>query len=166
MGVAKSEYHEQIARMVQQQRWAALATVDEAGLPAASMVAYALDQGPGCLYLHLSGLAAHTRELLQQPAAALVISECDTGGGDPQQLARLTLRGVCGVIERDAGGYGEARRCYLQRLPDAERLFGFSDFILFRFELTGARFVAGFGQAHSYRGEEMRPLLQREMTGL
>jgi putative heme iron utilization protein len=158
--VAKSEYRQQIAVMLQQQRWAALATVDEAGLPAASMVAYATDTAQGCLYLHLSALAAHTRELLQQPAAALVISECDAGSGDPQQLARLSLRGVCEPIVRDATGYAEARQCYLRRLPDAERLFGFGDFMLLRFEITAARFVGGFGQAHSYRGEEICALLR------
>jgi pyridoxine/pyridoxamine 5'-phosphate oxidase len=68
--VAKSEHRQQIAAMLQQYRWAALATVDVAGRPAVSMVACALDTEQGCIYLHLSGLAAHTKELLRQPAAA------------------------------------------------------------------------------------------------
>lgn len=163
--MSKSEHRQQIAAMLQQQRWAALATVDAAGLPAASMVAYALDREQGCLYLHLSGLAAHTRELLQQPAAALVIGECDMGCGDPQQLARLGLRGQCRCIARDVAGYAEARECYLRCLPDAEQLFGFADFILFRFVIQNARFVGGFGQAHSYRGEELRALLRECKEG-
>lgn len=160
--MAKREHRERIARLLLQQRWAALATLDEAGLPAASMVAYATDRGQGCLYLHLSALAAHTRELLRQPAAALVIGECDAGSGDPQQLARLSLRGVCEPIVREAAGYEGAKGCYLQRLPDAAQLFGFGDFMLLRFEIVAARFVGGFGQAHSYRGEEIRALLREE----
>lgn len=156
--MAKSEHLEQIATMLQQ-RWAALATVDAQGLPAVSMVAYAPDAQAGALYLHLSGLAAHTKELLRQPVAALAISECDTGQGDPQQLARLTLRGRCSMIARDDSGYTAARACYLQRLPDAERLFSFGDFLLFRFVIEGGRFVGGFAQAHSYRGEELWQLL-------
>lgn len=157
--MAKSDHLEQIATMLRQQRWAALATVDEAGLPAASMVAYALDTRQGCLYLHLSALAAHTRELLRQPAAALVIGECDTGRGDPQQLARLTLRVQCSVVGREEADYEQAKACYLQRLPDAVQLFSFTDFMLFRLSVEGARFVGGFGQAHSYRGEEVQRLL-------
>lgn len=159
--MAKSDHLEQIAGMLSQQRWAALATVGEAGLPAASMVAYAVDSRQGVLYLHLSGLAAHTRELLRQPVAALVLSDCDRGEGDPQQLARLSLRGSVTVVERDATGYDAARLCYLQRLPDAEQLFDFADFILFRFTVSAARFVGGFGQAHSYSGEEVCSLLKQ-----
>jgi putative heme iron utilization protein len=159
--VAKSDHLEQIARMLRQHRWAALATVDGEGLPAASMVAYAVDLERGVLYLHLSGLAAHTRELLQHPRAALVIGECDHGEGDPQQLARLSLRGEVCVVTRDEANYESVKGCYLQRLPDAEQLFTFGDFQLFRFTITGARFVGGFGQAHSYRGEELRTLLQQ-----
>lgn len=157
--MAKSDHLQQIAELIGQNRWAALATVDEAGLPAGSMVAYAVDSEHGCLYLHLSGLAAHTRELLHQPAAALVISECDGGGGDPQQLARLSLGIRCEVVERDHATYGAAKACYLKRLPDAEQLFDFGDFRLFKVAVTGARFVGGFGQAHSYRGEEIAALL-------
>ena len=72
--MAKSEHLQQISAMLQHHRWAAMATLNEAGLPAASMVAYALDTQRGHIYLHLSGLAAHTKELLRQPAAALIIS--------------------------------------------------------------------------------------------
>jgi putative heme iron utilization protein len=158
--VAKSDHLKQIAAMLQQHRWVALATVGERGQPAASMVAYAVDAGQGCLYLHLSGLAAHTKELCKRPAAGMVISECDSGNGDPQQLARLSLHGSCEVIAREEPGYVAAKQCYLQRLPDAEPLFNFGDFILFRFVVEGARFVGGFGQAHSYRQEEIRRLLK------
>lgn len=151
----------QIAILLQQNRWAALATVDEAGVPAASMVAYAVDTHQGCLYLHLSALAAHTKALVRSKAAALVIGECDKGSGDPQQLPRLSLRAGCEVIGRDAYDYEVAQRCYLERLPDAQRLFSFGDFMLFRLNIEAARFVGGLGQAHSYRGEEIVRLMQQ-----
>ncbi len=157
--VGKRDHLAQITGMLQQHRWAALATVDAGGLPAASMVAYAVDLPRGCLYLHLSGLAAHTKEILRQAAVALVLSECDTGRGDPQQLARLSLRARGAPIARDAADYESAKQCYLQQLPDAEQLFGFGDFMLFRLVIESARFVGGFGQAHSYSGEEIRQLL-------
>ena len=158
--MAKRDHRAQIAEMIKQQRWAALATVDAQGVPAASMVAYAADAERACLYLHLSGLAAHTKELLMQPTAGMVISACDEGDGDPQQLARLSLRIRCVELARDGEDYLAAKRCYLGRLPDAEQLFGFGDFKLFHAEIEGARFVGGFGQAHSYRGEEIAGLLR------
>lgn len=160
--MVKREHLERIAKMVNQHRWAALATVDRDGVPVASMVAYALDAERGCLYLHLSGLAAHTRELLEQPVAGMVISECDGGDADPQQLARLSLRVRCEELNRESEDYLVAKRCYLGRLPDAEQLFGFGDFKLFQAGIEGARFVGGFGQAHSYCGEEIVRLVRSE----
>lgn len=159
--MAKRDHLWQIAEMTKRHRWAALATMDGDGVPAASMVAYALDTEQGCLYLHLSGLAAHTKELLKQPVAGMVISECDAGDGDPQQLARLSLCIRCAELARESDDYLAAKQCYLQRLPNAEQLFGFADFKLFKARVEGARFVGGFGQAHSYSGDEMVKLLQR-----
>lgn len=163
--MGKSDYLGAIRELVLRQRWAALATVDAAGLPGASMVAYAVGRDDGCLYLHLSGLAAHTRALLQQPAAALLIGECDRGEGDPQQLPRLTLRGRCRVLGRDEAGYEAARSCYLERLPEAAPRFAFADFRLFGLVIEEGRFVGGFGQAHSYSGEELCRLLQQSPGG-
>lgn len=157
--MAKSDHLQRIGEMLHGARWAAMATVDKEGLPNASMVAYAIDSSHSCLYLHLSGLAAHTREILQQPAIALIIGECDTATGDPQQLARLSLRGRCMPISRDSAEWEPARQCYLAHLPDAEQLFSFSDFLLFRFEPESVRFVGGFGQAHSYRQSDIQALL-------
>ncbi len=115
------------------------------------MVAYALDEQYPALYLHLSHLAAHSRNLLDQPEASLVISEADSGTGDPQQLARATLYGQVTPFQRDDEDYSQARHTYLDRLPTAEPMFEFTDFRLFRFNIHKVRFVGGFAQAHSYK---------------
>lgn len=114
------------------------------------MVAYALDDRHPALYLHLSQLAAHSRNLQNRPDASLAISEMDTGEGDPQQLARATLYGRVTPLQGDEADYVPARQRYLQRLPTATPLFDFADFRLFRFAINEARFVGGFAQAHSY----------------
>lgn len=137
----------QLGRLVAGQRWAALATVDSNGQPAASMVGYAAEAEFRGVLIHVSRLASHTRNLLERPVASLVISEPDTGGGDPQQLARVALHGGVTVIRRDDAGYGAARDTYLARLPDAARLFDFPDFVLFRLTPEAARYVGGFGRA-------------------
>ncbi len=152
----KNEQLPHLRQLVRQQRWAALATVGSKGEPQASMVSYAFDEATGDLYLHLSTLAEHTRNLAQNPHASLVISENDDGRDDPQELARAGLSGTISAILPDATEYAAARACYLARLPDAAPRFDFSDFCLFRFQPEKVRFVGGFARAFSYRGDELR----------
>ncbi len=159
--MAKSEELPRLIALLREQRWAAMATIGDEGKAEASMVAYALDEQPDTLYLHLSQLAAHSRNLQQHPDASLVVSETDTLEGDPQQLARVTLYGRASVLQRDERGYEEAKRRYLQRLPTAEPLFDFADFRLFRFSIHKARFVGGFAQAHSYDAADLVKALSR-----
>ena len=140
--------------LLQSQRWAALATVDAQCVPLASMVGYAMSAQLDSATLHLSRLAAHTRNLLANRHAALVIGAHDGGQSDPQQLPRATLQGRVEVIERENERYRSLRDGYLARLPDAAPLFDFPDFILFRLVVEEVRFVGGFAQAFSYRGQE------------
>lgn len=151
----KNEQLPQLRALIRQQRWAALSTVDHKGEPHASMVAYAFNQKTGELYLHLSTLAEHTRNLLEHPQASLVISESDDGRADPQELARAGLNGTLTPINTADPDYAEARGCYLTRLPDALPRFDFSDFSLFRFRVEKVRYVGGFARAFSYRGSEL-----------
>ncbi|MCF6325240.1 MAG: CREG family protein [Gammaproteobacteria bacterium] len=133
----------QLARLVFANRWAALATFN-GGIPHSSYVAYVPD-GEGALLVHISRLAKHTTNLLKNPQASLSISEPDTGGEDPQTLARVSLQAGVTVIEREADAYQTARDQYVQALPDAQQLFSFADFVLFKFRIEEVRFVAGFG---------------------
>lgn len=135
--------------LIRAQRWAALATLGPSGTPDASMVAYAPEANFSSLLLLLSELAGHTRNLQRTPAAGLVVSAPDTGGEDPQTLARISFKGDARPVTRDDPTFPSLREQYLARLPASERLFGFSDFILFRFVPGRARFVGGFARAHN-----------------
>jgi putative heme iron utilization protein len=154
--LSKREHKERMRQLLLAQRWAALATLNGEHQPEASMVAYVVNESLSEVYLHLSTLAGHTRNLARQPRASLVITECDQGdNSDPQQLARASLSGSTSVIEYGSEGYDKARRHYLERLPDAEPLFDFADFRLFRFSIARLRFVGGFAQAYSYTPAEL-----------
>ena len=146
-----------LRRLLSEQRWACLGTLDE-GRPFVSWVAYVVD-GDGSLLLHLSRLAKHTRNLLSDGAVSLAISEIDDGRSDPQTLARITLDGVVEVVARDSAAYPSGRGRYLARLPDAAMLFDFEDFSLFRLAPQAARYVEGFGSTHRLNGERLRQLL-------
>ncbi len=154
----KNEQLPLLRELIWRQRWAALASVSSKGEPLASMVAYAVNEATGELYLHLSTLAEHTRNLADKPQASLVISENEDNRDDPQELARASLTGLITPIETTEPEYPAAKACYLARLPGAAPRFDFSDFRLFRFHVEKVRYVGGFARAFSYQGEE---LLQR-----
>lgn len=153
--MGKRERIKQLAGLIRETRWAALATLGDDGQPHASMVAYAGNEALTELYFHLSRMAAHTGNLVENPACSLVISEQDDHLGDPQLLARTTLQGSVEVIQRDSDEYREAKQIYLEKLPDSEQLFEFPDFLLFRFITGEIRFVGGFGQAFTYSAEQL-----------
>ena len=134
------------ARLVIAHRWAALATLGEDG-PAASMVAYAPESDLNSLVLFLSGLSAHTRNLITEPRVALVISEADPGTEDPQTLARLSIKGTAEMVERTAPEFERVWQVYLSRLPDAAPRLGLGDFSLFRVVIGEVRYVGGFARA-------------------
>jgi putative heme iron utilization protein len=149
------EIYEDAARLVLEERWASLATLDD-GLPLATMVAYAPEPGLGGLVMHLSGLAAHTRALLDDPRCSLAITRPDGGKGDPQLLPRLSLQGSAEALEPETKKHAAARALYVARFPAAEPRFELADFVLFRFVPAEARYVGGFARAIRMSGGQLK----------
>lgn len=154
-GEQRDDELRQLARLLTEQRWAALATVGEDGEPNSSYVAFAIETDFKAVLLHLSQLAAHTRNLLARPTVSLAVTEPDDGRDDPQTLARVTLKGTAVVVPRESGEYTTARERYLERLPAAGPLFGFGDFQLFHVEIAQARYVGGFARARTFGPEAL-----------
>lgn len=154
-GEQRDDELRQLARLLTEQRWAALGTVGENGEPNSSYVAFAIEPDFHAVVLHLSQLAAHTRNLLARPTVSLAVTEPDDGRHDPQTLARVTLQGTAVIVPSETGEYTAARERYLGRLPAAEPLFGFGDFQLFRVELEKARYVGGFARARTFGPEAL-----------
>src|SRR5689334_5133288 len=86
-----------VASLLRSQRIAALGTLRDAS-PFASMVAYVAEPNFGGFLLHLSRLAAHTKQILAAPQSSLLIHERDDERDDPQTLARITLVGAATPI--------------------------------------------------------------------
>jgi putative heme iron utilization protein len=135
----------EMASLLLANRWAALAVDPDDG-PAVSMVAYAVEADGGLL-MFLSGLAAHTRALLERRRAAVVVSAPDLGAGDPQELPRLSIAGPVAAIPRDSDEFAAAWSTYSGRFPAAIPRLALADFVLFRLSATGGRFVGGFARA-------------------
>ena len=119
------------------------------------MVAYALDEEHRGFLLFLSQLAQHTKNLLADPRASLVVSEPDAGDGDPQRLHRITLQTSVVIVRRDDPGYVAAAERYVDRFPDALPRFELGDFVLFRLTPVDARYVGGFARAARFAWAEL-----------
>jgi putative heme iron utilization protein len=144
-----------LAQLLRGQRWGCLGTQSEEG-PYVSWVAFVAEEDFSGLVMHLSQLAKHTRNLVAQPRTSFALSEPDDGRGDPQQLARLTLQGTVAVVPPDSPDYERLKAYYLSRLPDAEMMFQFADFSLFRFEPSSGRYVEGFASSHAMTPEKLK----------
>ncbi len=147
-----------LRQLLLDQRWAALATLNDDGDPLLSFVAYVPEPDFAGFLIHVSRLAAHTRNLLARPGVALGVSAPDAGAGDPQLLARVSIQGQVAEIPRGTAEYDAARARYVARLPEAEQLFGFGDFVLLRLQPEEARYVGGFARAYSLSGDQLRQL--------
>jgi putative heme iron utilization protein len=129
------------------------------------MTSYALAPDGAALYVHLSQMALHTRALLTEPRAALVVSAPDPGDGDPQTLPRLSLSGVALALVPETPEYEAGRAAYVGRFPAAEERFALADFVLFRFEPAEARWVGGFARALRMSGAQLAEALAEAGRG-
>lgn len=151
---------ERLEQLVRARSTAALATL-HAHAPRASMVAYAIAADGAGFIIHVSTLAAHTKDMLADARVSLLIAEAESGGKSPLALARVSVHAMAEPIASDSPALAEFKGAYLARFPDAEQLFGFDDFSMFLIRPVSARFVAGFGQAHSLSAESLARILRQ-----
>lgn len=142
--------------LLQSQRVAALGTIGEDGGPYVSMVRYALAPSVGCLVVHVSGLAAHTRNLQARPNVSLLVMQSEVPGESVHALPRVTLATVANVPTPNSPAWKTCRDSYLARFPEAEPMTQLGDFMFVALEVKNARHVAGFGTARSIDDEEVR----------
>ena len=119
-----------------------LATQGESS-PETSMTPFAMDQGD--VLMHLSTLARHTKNIQRQTEVGFMVCTPESEADSPLALPRISFQGsvlLVPEIELEA-----VKAVYLSRIPDAESLFEFSDFALFRLSVTDVFWVGGFGLA-------------------
>ena len=138
---------------------AALATL-HGGEPAVSMVPFVLPPGGTELFIHVSALATHTRDMREHPQVGLMVMADPAGPWPPQALPRVTLQAQARALSRDSAEYDAARALYLARFPDSAPTFELADFSFFALQPLSARLIGGFGRAHGLVGEPLRAWLQ------
>ncbi|OGA00292.1 MAG: hypothetical protein A3H35_04475 [Betaproteobacteria bacterium RIFCSPLOWO2_02_FULL_62_17] len=147
-----------LRRLLRSRAVAALGTVEK-GEPFVSMVPYILHGAGADFLIHVSGLSAHTRQMLAQPRVSIMVSAAEDAVGDDgaaiqaQALPRVTVQGNATRIDPASRAYAAGKAAYLERFPSAQQMFELPGFSLFAISPRSARFIAGFGKAHSLSQE-------------
>ena len=146
--------------LLRTRRTAALGTLDaSSGAPSVSMVPFAIDAHERCIVLHLSGLAAHTTNLLADARASLLIAAPEVPGAPVHDLPRITLDALASTPAPDSPAGRSAHAAYVQRFPEAAFMTGLGDFRFVTLAPTGARQIAGFGSARTVQAAEIAQVL-------
>jgi len=104
----------------------------------------------GAFYVHVSRLAWHTQDMLQDARVALSIAETDDGRADPFTLMRISIRGTALQIKEGP------KDAWLARFPEQAINFELADFSFWEVTPRDARFVAGFGSIHNLSAEQLK----------
>jgi putative heme iron utilization protein len=148
-----------LAGLVRSRTVAALGTL-HGGEPFVSMVPFALLPAGDAFVIHVSRLAAHTRDMLDDPRVSLLVMQPEGEGVAAQALARVSIQGEAREMEKGSGEERACRAAYLARFPEAAPLTEFADFSFFAIRPSRARFVAGFAQATSVTAETLAKALR------
>jgi len=123
------------------------------------MVPFAvLPGGPGFI-IHVSQLAAHTKDMLLHPQVSLLVIAPPSPEITAQAMARVTVQGQAVPYTAATPAHAEAKAAYLSRFPHSAEMFGFSDFSLFAIVPGSIRFVGGFAQATTISPETLATVL-------
>jgi heme iron utilization protein len=150
-----------LRELLNTRRVAALGTLDarDPAQPFVSMVPFARLGAQACLVIHVSALAAHTRNLLAHPQVSLLVTAADADAEPVHALPRVTFDALAQLPEQGSPAWAAARSAYLARFPEAEPITELGDFSFVLLRPTAARQVAGFGAARSVDAAELARVL-------
>ncbi|MDH2916821.1 MAG: pyridoxamine 5'-phosphate oxidase family protein [Gallionella sp.] len=149
---SKSQSNARTARqMLRAHRYGTLSTLSKKfdGHPFGSIAPYMVDHD-GSLLILISGLAEHTKNILNDSRVSLITHDQN----DPhiQTQGRVTLVGNASFDpERDRCG-----KRYLRYFPEAQTYFDMADFNFFRIVPFAIRHIGGFGDIHWVKADNYR----------
>lgn len=144
-----------LARLLRKERTAHLGTL-RGGAPMVSMTLFLPSTDFAAFHVHVSRLAWHTQDMLQDARVALSIAETDDGRADPFTLARATIRGNALNLPNEGAEFSQLKSAWLSRFPEQAINFQLADFSFWRVTPREARFVAGFGRIHNLSPDALR----------
>jgi putative heme iron utilization protein len=140
-----------LAALIRKERLTHLGTL-RGGAPLVSMTLYLPAPDVSAFYLHVSRLAWHTQDMLQDARVALSIAETDDGRADPFTFMRVSIRGEASLLQHENPSL---KAQWLARFPEQAINFELADFSFWKIAPRDARFVAGFGRIHNLSAADL-----------
>lgn len=140
-----------LAALLRKERIAHLGTL-RGGAPLVSMTLYLLAPNFSAFWLHVSRLAWHTQDMLQDPRVSLSVAQTDDARADPFTLMRVSIRGEASMVQQENPALKDR---WLARFPEQAINFQLADFSFWKVTPRDARFVAGFGRIHNLSAADL-----------
>lgn len=152
----RAKLEQEISAFRTTRRSVMLATANSDGLADASY-APCLEDAAGHVYIFVSGLARHTRNLLTTRRVSVLFIEDEGDAANVFARRRLTLDCSAAPIPRDHPEWTGLLDGFAARQGKmVQTLRGLADFQLFRLTPRCATYVRGFGQTFRLEGEELK----------
>jgi general stress protein 26 len=130
-------------QLLRAHRYGALSTLSKKfdGHPFGSITPYLVDHD-GSLFILISALAEHTRNIRHDPRVSLITHNQEDS--HIQTQGRITLVGSAALEpERERAG-----KRYLRYFPEAQTYYDMPDFQFYRIVPQALRYIGGFGDIH------------------
>ncbi|MDZ7959602.1 MAG: pyridoxamine 5'-phosphate oxidase family protein [Aulosira sp. DedQUE10] len=137
-----------------------ISTVNSEGIPNASYAPFVMDDSYN-IYIYVSGLVTHTKNLLVNPLVGVLFIEDEAQTDQIFARRRLSFDCTATLIERETGHWNKIVEQFQQRFGEIiEVLRGLGDFRIFQLTPSEGRFVVGFGAAYRISGDNLHQLIQ------
>ncbi|MTI62782.1 pyridoxamine 5'-phosphate oxidase family protein [Methylophaga sp.] len=147
----EKEIRDEILHLIHDRQSLMLSSLDQDGLPYASYAPFAV--GDNCLYILISDIAVHAKNLQLHPQASVLIIEDENTAAELFARLRVQYRISAELIPPDSDDWSEGIACLQERHGERIRsLSQLGDFRLFRLHPEGGRYVKGFGKAYRIEG--------------
>ena len=141
------ETREEALQLLSSVHEGSLATMDASGEPFVSAVGF-ITEGEK-IFILMSDLARHTKHLIQNPKASLLIVEQNTKL-PIHEKKRASLSGLVLRVQ-DQTAFEKLKQNYLKAFPKANIFFTLPDFRFYEFQISEIYWIGGFGKAESIK---------------
>jgi len=163
--IDNTEIEKQAEILAQKFETLQLATISNDGFPEISYAPFIAHND--CFYIFISELAAHTRNLLKQPIASVMLIEDEPAADNAFARKRLTYRCQARQVIRETPEFAEQANKMEQRFGAMIKLLTqLNDFHLFELKPVSGQYVAGFGKTYEivYPQKIFRPVTQADIN--
>ncbi|MFN6561311.1 MAG: HugZ family protein [Nostoc sp. ChiSLP01] len=137
-----------------------ISTVSAEIIPNASYAPFVMDDAKN-IYIYVSGLATHTKNLHANPHVSVLFIEDEAKSNQIFARTRLSFDCAVTLIERESDKWNQIVDQFQKRFGQIiEILRGLPDFRIFQLTPHEGRFVVGFGAAYRIKGDNLHQLAQ------